>query len=667
MTRRRRRLLDADGAPRAPSPVFAGDPPHHQLGAGLLDDDGPAPDSVLNMGESELAAPHVAVSAVHSRRAGTSGRHSDFPPAFDGTADEAGRPPTRQSRSGATGPTWDSHGHAERRRQQVPFSTSRRLRFPASVAAVSAVSADGLGTHATALSSVLSIAKAPTLDAVDRASIVNFLDEWAVYVAKTAGTNVGCVSLRQAITPKFLRAWCSYNPRLMPYDPATVPDDVLWDFLHETVFEDAHRLSDIGIDDMEAHLRSRVRFDVAIEDHDMRVDDFLGSFDEEVRLKGWQATFGAARAKETVRLLTTMLHPAPFKDIVKSESERRKTRTLSDFRCLVIDCSPMLDGLRLATRPQADSRGQEPPIEDGGRLPCVRRPVRDAEGGRSSPTPDPLRFGGESSATRFATRRTPPTSDFGRDGAVSLVPPPSAPVPRSASPGGLQGLKCFKCGGPHFAARCPSTAGVSAGSGVVRRFHRDDWGAGSAHGFRHAVAVPYDDGHSSDFDEDGLETPLCGRADVPDEESTRDDVVRRAFDVSGNVGLEFARFDRPVFAEELADQQELPHDLDCGRPVLAISEDAVLQRPCEREGRGRLSGPPCRPAGISDSVFRRFPEPTDSTHRNAPLSPAVAQNADPDHLAPLASPSEEVRALFDPGGPLSSHAPACLPPPTLIC
>ena len=184
--------------------------------------------------------------------------------------------------------------------------------------------------------------------------MVKFLDEWAVYQTKTAGATVGRVRLRTAVRPKDLRAWCSYNPALSGYEAATIPDDVLYDFLQTVAFPAEAKVDDTPIDAMEKHLRAKVRFNTRIEDHAMRVDTFLADFDEEVRINGWQQTFGAAssRGKKINKLLAGMLWPPKFVGVVKSAAERmpREPRTIAEFRALVLKCSPLLDGILMEKR-----------------------------------------------------------------------------------------------------------------------------------------------------------------------------------------------------------------------------------------------------------------------------------------------------------------------------
>ena len=286
------------------------------------------------------------------------------------------------------------------------------------------VVSDGLGASASGLPSVLSLAQAPKLLSVDRAAVVKFLDEWAVYQTKTAGATVGRVRLRTTVRPKDLRAWCSYNPALSGYEATTIPDDVLYDFLQTVAFPAEAKVDDTPIDAMEKHLRAKVRFNTRIEDHAMRVDTFLADFDEEVRINGWQQTFGTAssRGKKINKLLAGMLWPPKFVGVVKSAAERmpREPRTIAEFRALVLKCSPLLDGILMEKRGdprQTTTTSASGRAGGGGYAVGPRGPGY----GRSTNTTGPRRFGGVSTSRepRYASSPTtgrpqgpPPTRVF---------------------------------------------------------------------------------------------------------------------------------------------------------------------------------------------------------------------------------------------------------------
>ena len=351
---------------------------------------------------------------------------------------------------------------------------------------MSIVASDGLGAHATSMPSVLSVAKAPTLRSLNRSSIVKFLDEWVQYETRTAGATTGRIQLRQAVEPKFLRALCAHNEQLKEFSVHSVPDEVLFRFLQSKVFGDRPSAVAPSIEAMEAEIRRKVRFDTEIEDHELRVDSFFAEFEEEIRLRGWQTSFGPEREKETTKFLATLLWPFEFRTVVKSEMQRRRTKTVEDFRKLVIVNSPLLDGIRIA------SRGSDCPDEFEPRPATRITPRSEAVGTAWSghrqyarPSP-PVRFDDGISETEFHPSGSPPSrsvSSF-RDSSsgVSRDRGRAGPV-RSPHVGGRFSAEahagsrdnrpppssgCFNCGGPHYVARCP-TASTREGTNLVRR------------------------------------------------------------------------------------------------------------------------------------------------------------------------------------------------------
>ncbi len=438
----------------------------------------------------------------------------------------------RGVRSRASAAESDDDDFAEERpAERRPRGRSRERAQPT----VSVLLPEDYGSRATGLSSVFSVETAPVLNSLRRASVVEFLRRWEQYVRKTSGAGVGRVRLRDAVNPSFLSVCCSMRKELGEYSPDNVPDEVLMRFLKGD--EGLTREGDEpSIDEIEAEIRRRVRFDTGSVEHRHRFPVMYAQVLEVARSNGWQRAFGPKRKeKEVVQFLTSLLQPERFRARIKNEVKYGDVRTVDDLDRLVSEQGAFLDGLlqgQSRSEPER-SRPWQPSGAGAGFSPERSRPWQPSGAGagvsfsashargRGGAWPSAGRRaggtstgGGSAVATQgsrggsYAPRMGSNSTPFG--GRSPFVKPRAgardeSAVSRTSSDRPSRG--CFKCGGPHGVTACPSATKDEVSKLLGRRsFHKSRSGSARA---RKALVQNADPSHGVARFPGGMEAPLC--------------------------------------------------------------------------------------------------------------------------------------------------------------